>query len=166
MIQVYKLNSCVYLVCTATSFAFSRLYAASGKDLGCHNWCINFTPLSLTLFVTLGAYTLTAFTSCKNASNSTTPSSRQCTSQTSQPTAFDVTVTWVATGYYGLSCNKLVITQQCMHYTALHDGPMADLHYIADCLLYLPHIAWASCHHYETGSTLRTNRVHHFRSVT
>ena len=35
-----------------------------------------------------------------------------------------------------------------------------------DCLLYRPHIAWARCHHYETGSTLRTNRVHHFRSVT
>ena len=35
-----------------------------------------------------------------------------------------------------------------------------------DCLLYWPHIAWALCHHYETGSTLRTNRVHHFRSVT
>ena len=27
-------------------------------------------------------------------------------------------------------------------------------------------IAWARCHHYETESTLRTNRVHHFRSVT
>ena len=29
-----------------------------------------------------------------------------------------------------------------------------------DCLLYWPHIAWARCHHYETESTLRTNRVH------
>ena len=35
-----------------------------------------------------------------------------------------------------------------------------------DCLLYRPHIAWARCHHYETGSTLRINRLHHFRSVT
>ena len=33
-------------------------------------------------------------------------------------------------------------------------------------LYYWPHIAWARCHHYETGSTLRTNRVHHFRSMT
>ena len=28
------------------------------------------------------------------------------------------------------------------------------------------HIVWARCHHYETKSTLRTNRVHHFQSVT
>ena len=35
-----------------------------------------------------------------------------------------------------------------------------------DCLLYWPHIAWARCHDYEIESTLRTNRVHHFRSVT
>ena len=34
-----------------------------------------------------------------------------------------------------------------------------------DHLLYWPHIAWARCHHYQTESTLRTNRVHHFRSV-
>ena len=27
-----------------------------------------------------------------------------------------------------------------------------------------PHCAWARCHHYETESALRTNRVHHFRS--
>ena len=33
-------------------------------------------------------------------------------------------------------------------------------------LLYWPHIAWARCHHYEIESTLRKNRVHHFRSVT
>jgi len=32
-------------------------------------------------------------------------------------------------------------------------------------LLWL-HNAWARCHHYETESTLRTNRVHHFRSMT
>ena len=35
-----------------------------------------------------------------------------------------------------------------------------------DRLLYWPHIAWARCHHYEIESTLHTNRVHHFRSVT
>ena len=35
-----------------------------------------------------------------------------------------------------------------------------------DCLLYWPHIAWARCNHYETGSTLLINQVHHFRSVT
>ena len=35
-----------------------------------------------------------------------------------------------------------------------------------DRLLYWPHIAWARCHHYEIESTLRNNRVHHFRSVT
>ena len=35
-----------------------------------------------------------------------------------------------------------------------------------DRLLYWPHIAWARCHHYQTESTLHTNRVHHFRSVT
>ena len=29
-----------------------------------------------------------------------------------------------------------------------------------------PHIAWACCHHYEIESTLHTNRVHHFRSIT
>ena len=34
-----------------------------------------------------------------------------------------------------------------------------------DRLLYWPHIAWAHCHHYETKSALRTNRVHHFRYV-
>ena len=35
-----------------------------------------------------------------------------------------------------------------------------------DRLLYWPHIVWACCHHYQTESTLRINRVHHFRSVT
>ena len=35
-----------------------------------------------------------------------------------------------------------------------------------DRLGYWPHIAWARCHHYEIESTLRKNRVHHFRSVT
>ena len=35
-----------------------------------------------------------------------------------------------------------------------------------DCLLHGSHVAWACCHHYKTGSTLRTNRVHHFWSVT
>ena len=35
-----------------------------------------------------------------------------------------------------------------------------------DCLLYWPHIAWTRCHHYQTGSTLRTNRVHHFRAFS
>ena len=34
-----------------------------------------------------------------------------------------------------------------------------------DCLLYWPHIAWARCHHYETGSALRTNRVSRFFSA-
>ena len=33
-------------------------------------------------------------------------------------------------------------------------------------LPYWPHIAWARCHHYQTESTLHTNQVHHFRSVT
>ena len=35
-----------------------------------------------------------------------------------------------------------------------------------DRLLYWPHIAWACCYHYETESTLRTNRVQQFRPVT
>ena len=35
-----------------------------------------------------------------------------------------------------------------------------------DRLLYWLHIAWARCHHYEIESTLRKNRVHHFRSMT
>ena len=35
-----------------------------------------------------------------------------------------------------------------------------------DRLPYWPHIAWARCLHYEIESTLRKNRVHHFRSVT
>ena len=32
-----------------------------------------------------------------------------------------------------------------------------------DCFLYWSHIAWVSCHQYETESLLRTNQVHHFR---
>ena len=35
-----------------------------------------------------------------------------------------------------------------------------------DRLLHWPHIAWVWCHHYQTESTLHTNRFHHFRSVT
>ena len=33
-------------------------------------------------------------------------------------------------------------------------------------LLYWPHIAWGRCQHYETESTLWTNRVHHFLNGT
>ena len=45
-------------------------------------------------------------------------------------------------------------------------GKMPREALLFDHLLYWPHISWARCHHYETESTLRTNQVHHFRSVT
>ena len=34
--------------------------------------------------------------------------------------------------------------------------------WLFDHLLYWLCVAWAHCHHYETESTLHTNRVHHF----
>ena len=45
-------------------------------------------------------------------------------------------------------------------------GKMPRQTLLFDRLLYCLHIAWARCHHYEIESTLRKNRVHHFRSVT
>ena len=55
MIQVYKLNS--YVFSMHGNLLFLSLYS-TGKDSGYHNRCINFTALSLTLFMTLSAYTL------------------------------------------------------------------------------------------------------------
>ena len=47
---------------------------------------------------------------------------------------------------------------------AVDKMPMRTL--LFNHLLYWSHIGWACRHHYETKSTLRTNRVHHFRSMT
>ena len=50
--------------------------------------------------------------------------------------------------------------------TSISVAKMSRQTLLFDCLLYWPHIAWAHCHHYETESTLHSNRAHRFWFVT
>ena len=109
MIQVYKLNSCVF------SMHDDLLLLSLDSTLPqVRNWDVRsvhqlYSPFLNSLHDSRCLYT--AFTSYKSTSNSTTP--RLSTSQMSaRPTAFNVTVTM---GCYGL---LWLIVQQISYYTA------------------------------------------------